>query len=97
MEYQPLYDRILIEPVQDDGTKGKIIIPDSTKEKPIEGTVIMAGEGYRSENGSITPLRVKVGDTVVYGKWSGTEVKLNSKDYVVIKESDLLLVKSKKM
>ncbi len=94
MDFKPLYDRILIDPLkQDEKTAGGIIIPDTAKEKPVEGKVIAVGEGYRSDNGSITTLKVKVGDNVVYGKWSGTEIKLDNKDYIIIKESDVLGIK----
>lgn len=94
MKYQPLYDRVLVEPIQNDEVHGKILIPDTAKEKPTEGIVVMVGGGYRNDKGDITPLKVKKGDTIVYTKWAGTEIKLESKDYVVIKESDILLVKS---
>ncbi|KJV56012.1 chaperonin 10 Kd subunit [Orientia chuto str. Dubai] len=93
MKYQPLYDRVLVEPVQSDGAHGKILIPDTAKEKPTEGIVVMVGEGNKNDKGDVIPLKVKNGDTIVYTKWAGTEIKLDGKDYVVIKESDILLVK----
>jgi chaperonin GroES len=91
MEFRPLHDRVLIEPLEaEEKTAGGIIIPDTAKEKPMEGKVIAAGSGARAEDGSITPMDVKVGDRVLYGKWSGTEVKIDGKDYVIMKESDIM-------
>lgn len=87
---KPLYDRLLVEPIEEEEkTSGGIIIPDTAKEKPVKGKVIAVGDGYRSENGDIKPLKVKVGDVVLYGKWSGTEVEVNKKKLVVMKESDV--------
>jgi chaperonin GroES len=91
MEFRPLHDRVLIEPLEaEEKTAGGIIIPDTAKEKPMEGKVIAAGSGARAEDGSITPMDVKKGDRVLYGKWSGTEVKIDGKDYVIMKESDIM-------
>jgi len=90
MAIKPLHDRVVIKPLdQETTTKGGIIIPDTAKEKPIEGKVIAAGPGSRDANGKRQPLGVKVGDKVLYGKWSGTEVKVDGEDVVVMKESDL--------
>ena len=91
MKFRPLHDRILVRRV-DEETKsaGGIIIPDTAKEKPIQGEVISAGAGARDENGKLIPLDVKTGDRVLFGKWSGTEVKINGEDLVIMKESDVL-------
>jgi chaperonin GroES len=90
MAIKPLHDRVVIKPLdQETKTKGGIIIPDTAKEKPQEGKVIAAGPGARDANGKRQPLGVKVGDKVLYGKWSGTEVKVDGQDVVVMKESDL--------
>jgi chaperonin GroES len=89
----PLYERVVVEPIeQDEKTEGGIIIPDTAKDKPVRGKIIAVGEGYRMEDGKLHPLKVKPGDTVLYGKWGGTEVKVGGKDLVVIKESELLCV-----
>ena len=91
MSFRPLHDRVLIQPVeQDTKTKGGIIIPDTAKEKPVEGKVIAAGPGTRDENGKLRPLDVKVGDKVLYGKWSGTEIKVDGEDLLIVKESDIM-------
>jgi chaperonin GroES len=91
MKLKPLYDRVLIEPTTaETKSKGGIIIPDTAQEKPQQGKVIAAGKGARLEDGRLQPLDVKVGDTVMYGKWSGTEVKLGGVDYVILKESDIM-------
>lgn len=91
MKFQPLHDRVAIMPMaQEDKTSGGIIIPDNAKEKPIKGEVIAVGKGIRGKDGSIIPLEVKVGDKVLYGKWGGTEVKLDGKEFVVMKESDIM-------
>ena len=91
MKLKPLYDRVLIEPTTaETKTKGGIIIPDTAQEKPQQGKVVAAGKGARLEDGRLQPLDVKVGDVVMYGKWSGTEVKLGGIDYVILKESDIM-------
>jgi chaperonin GroES len=89
-KFRPLGDRILVEPIASETkTKGGIIIPDTAGEKPTRGKVIAAGPGARAEDGRLMKLDVKVGDVVLYGKWSGTEVKLDGKDLVIMKESDI--------
>ncbi|MDR0552470.1 MAG: co-chaperone GroES [Holosporales bacterium] len=92
MNFKPLYDKVLIERLESEGkTAGGIIIPDTAKEKPIEGTVVSIGTGSRCEKtGEIVPLAVKPGDRVLFGKWSGTEIKIDDKDYLVMKESDIM-------
>ena len=91
MNFKPLYDRVLVERLEsDEKTSGGIIIPDTAKEKPMEGLVIAVGNGTRSEQGEIVPLQVKPGDKVLFGKWSGNEIKLDGKDYLVMKESDIM-------
>jgi chaperonin GroES len=91
MRFQPLHDRILLEPsTAETKSKGGIIIPDTAQEKPQEGKVVAAGKGARLEDGRLQPLDVKIGDRVLYGKWSGTEVKIDGKDYVILKESDVM-------
>jgi len=91
MKFRPLQDRVLIRRLdQEEKTAGGIIIPDTAKEKPMEGEVIAVGPGARSEDGTLHPLDVKVGDRVLFGKWSGTEVKVDGEDVVIMKESDIL-------
>ena len=91
MAFRPLGDRVLIKRVEEEEkTKGGIIIPDTAKEKPQEGEVIAVGPGARDENGKLQPLDVKKGDRILFGKWSGTEVKLNGEDLLIMKESDIL-------
>ncbi len=91
MAFRPLGDRVLVKRVEEEEkTRGGIIIPDTAKEKPQEGEVIAVGPGARDENGKIQPLDVKVGDRILFGKWSGTEVKLNAQDLLIMKESDIL-------
>ena len=91
MSFRPLHDRVLIRRIdQDEKTKGGIIIPDTAKEKPQEGEVVAVGPGLRDEAGKLQPLDVKAGDRVLFGKWSGTEIKLEGTDYVVLKESDII-------
>ena len=91
MKFRPLHDRVLIEVLDsDEKTAGGIIIPDSAKEKPQEGKVVAVGSGAKSEDGKIVPMDVKVGDVVLFGKWSGTEVKMNGEDYLIMKESDIM-------
>ncbi len=91
MNFRPLHDRVLVRRVEaEEKTAGGIIIPDTAKEKPQEGEVVAAGTGARAENGTITPLDVKAGDKILFGKWSGTEVKVNGEDLLIMKESDIL-------
>jgi chaperonin GroES len=91
MKFRPLQDRVLIRRIEEEEkTKGGIIIPDTAKEKPMEGEVIAAGPGSRDDDGKLHPLDVKVGDRVLFGKWSGTEIKIDGEDYVVAKESDIM-------
>jgi chaperonin GroES len=91
MAFRPLGDRVLVKRVEEEEkTKGGIIIPDTAKEKPQEGKVIATGPGARDESGKIHPLDVKAGDTILFGKWSGTEVKLDGQDLLIMKESDIL-------
>jgi chaperonin GroES len=91
MKFRPLQDRVLIRSVeQDKKTAGGILIPDTAKEKPTEGEVIAVGPGARSEDGKVHPLDVKVGDRVLFGKWSGTEIKVDGEDLVIMKESDIM-------
>ncbi|QNT78530.1 co-chaperone GroES [Entomobacter blattae] len=90
-KFRPLHDRVLVRRLDsEEKTAGGIIIPDTAKEKPMEGKVIAVGSGARSEEGKVTPLDVKAGDTVLFGKWSGTEVKINGEDLLIMKESDIL-------
>lgn len=91
MAFRPLHDRVLVRRVEaEEKTAGGIIIPDTAKEKPQEGEVIAVGTGARSENGTVTPLEVKAGDRILFGKWSGTEVKVDGEDLLIMKESDIL-------
>jgi chaperonin GroES len=91
MAFRPLHDRVLVRRVEAEAkTAGGIIIPDSAKEKPQEGEVVSVGTGTRADNGTITPLEVKAGDRILFGKWSGTEVKLNGEDLLIMKESDIM-------
>ena len=91
MKFRPLHDRVLIEVLDsEEKTAGGIIIPDTAKEKPQEGKVVAIGSGARTEDGKIIPMDVKVGDLVLFGKWSGTEVKMNGEDYLIMKESDIM-------
>ena len=91
MKFKPLQDRVLIRRLeQDEKTAGGIIIPDTAQEKPMEGEVIAAGSGTRGEDGTLHPLDVKVGDRVLFGKWAGTEVKIDGEDLIIMKESDIL-------
>jgi chaperonin GroES len=88
---RPLHDRVLVEPIEaEEKTKGGIIIPDTAKEKPQQGKVVAAGPGARGEDGKLIKLDVKVGDKILYGKWSGTEVKVDGKDLLIMKESDIM-------
>ena len=91
MAFRPLGDRVLVKRVEEESkTKGGIIIPDTAKEKPQEGEVVSVGPGARDETGKIVPLDVKEGDRILFGKWSGTEVKLNGEDLLIMKESDIM-------
>ena len=91
MNLKPLHDRVLVERVeQEDRTKGGIIIPDTAQEKPMEGKVISVGGGARNENGQVVALDVKKGDRILFGKWSGTEVKIDGKELLMMKESDIM-------
>ena len=91
MTFRPLHDRVLVRRVEaEEKTAGGIIIPDTAKEKPQEGEVISVGSGARNEQGEITPLEVKAGDRILFGKWSGTEVRVNGEDLLIMKESDIL-------
>jgi len=91
MQFRPLHDRVLVRRIeQNEKTAGGIIIPDTAKEKPQEGEVIAVGAGIRDEAGKLQPLDVKAGDRILFGKWSGTEVKLDGQDLLIMKESDIL-------
>jgi len=91
MAFRPLHDRILVRRVEsEETTKGGIIIPDTAKEKPQEGEVIAVGEGAKNDNGEKQPLDVKAGDKVLFGKWAGTEVKIDDEDLLIMRESDVL-------
>jgi len=91
MKFRPLHDRVVIRRIEEEEkTKGGIIIPDTAKEKPQEGEVIAAGPGARDESGKLVPLDVKGGDRVLFGKWSGTEVKIDGEDLLIMKESDVM-------
>ena len=91
MKIKPLHDRVLVRRIeQDQKTAGGIIIPDTAQEKPQEGEVVAAGSGARSEDGRITPLGVKAGDRILFGKWSGTEVKVEGEELLIMKESDIM-------
>ena len=91
MKFRPLHDRVLIEVLDgEEKTSGGIIIPDTAKEKPQEGKVVAIGSGTRTEDGKVLPMDVNVGDKVLFGKWSGTEVKIDGKEYSIMKESDIM-------
>ena len=91
MGFRPLQDRVLIRRVEPEAkTAGGILIPDTAQEKPMEGEVVAVGPGARSEDGTLHPLDVKTGDRVLFGKWSGTEVKLDGEDLMIMKESDIM-------
>jgi chaperonin GroES len=91
MSFRPLHDRVLVRRIEaQEKTAGGIIIPDTAKEKPQEGEVVAAGTGTRGEDGKVTPLDVKAGDRILFGKWSGSEVKLNDEELLIMKESDIL-------
>jgi chaperonin GroES len=91
MSFRPLHDRVLIRRVEnEEKTKGGILIPDTAQEKPMEGEIIAVGPGARGEDGKVQPLDVKAGDRVLFGKWSGTEIKLEGEELIIMKESDLM-------
>ncbi len=91
MSFRPLHDRVLVRRVEaEEKTAGGIIIPDSAKEKPAEGEIVAVGSGSRSDDGKVTPLDVKAGDRVLFGKWSGTEVTVDGEELLIMKESDIL-------
>jgi chaperonin GroES len=91
MKFRPLHDRLLVRRVSaEDKTKGGIIIPDTAQEKPMEGEVIAVGEGSRNDNGKLVPPDVKPGERVLFGKWSGTEIKIDGEDLLILKESDVM-------
>ena len=91
MSFRPLHDRVLVRRVEaEEKTAGGIIIPDTAKEKPQQGKIIAVGPGGRDENGKLIPMDVKAGDHVLFGKWSGTEVKIDGHDYLIMKESDIM-------
>ena len=90
-QFRPLHDRVLVRRIEaEEKTAGGIIIPDTAKEKPQEGEVVAVGPGARDDNGKLQPLDVKAGDRILFGKWSGTEVKIDGKDLLIMKESDVL-------
>jgi chaperonin GroES len=91
MKFRPLHDRVVVRRVDaEEKTKGGIIIPDTAKEKPQEGEIVAAGPGARDESGKLVPLDVKAGDRILFGKWSGTEVKIDGEDLIIMKESDVM-------
>jgi len=91
MKFRPLHDRVVVRPVEEDAkTKGGIIIPDTAKEKPMQGEVIAVGPGGRDESGKLIPIELRPGDLVLFGKWSGTDVKLDGEELLIVKESDVL-------
>jgi len=91
MKFRPLHDRVLVKRLDsEDKTKGGIIIPDTAKEKPMEGKVVSVGSGVRGEDGKLVPLDVKKGDKIIFGKWSGTEVKIDGDELLIMKESDIM-------
>ena len=91
MKFRPLHDRVLVRRVaQEEKTSGGIIIPDTAQEKPMEGEIIAVGPGARDEKGTLVPLDVKKGDRILFGKWSGTEIKLDGEDLLIMKESDIM-------
>ncbi len=91
MKFRPLHDRVLVRRLEEDEkTVGGIIIPDTAKEKPMEGKVVAVGPGARDDKGELSPLDVKAGDRILFGKWSGSEVKINGEELVIMKESDIM-------
>lgn len=97
MNFRPLHDRVLVKRIEaEEKTAGGIIIPDTAKEKPMEGEVVAVGSGTRNETGTLLPLDVKAGDRILFGKWSGTEIRIDGSDYIVMKESDIMGIMSRK-
>jgi chaperonin GroES len=91
MKFRPLHDRVVVKRVaEEEKTKGGIIIPDTAKEKPMEGEIVAVGPGARDESGKLVALDVKAGDRILFGKWSGTEIKLDGVEYLIMKESDIM-------
>jgi chaperonin GroES len=91
MKFRPLHDRVVVRRIEaEEKTKGGIIIPDTAKEKPQEGEVVAVGPGARDETGKVVPLDVKAGDRVLFGKWSGSEVRIDGEDFLIMKESDIM-------
>ena len=91
MKFRPLHDRVVVRRIdEEEKSAGGIIIPDTAKEKPSEGKIVAVGSGARNENGEITPMDVKAGDLVLFGKWSGTEIKVDGEDLLIMKESDVM-------
>ncbi len=91
MKFRPLHDRVVVRRITaEEKTAGGIIIPDTAKEKPMEGEVVAVGPGARDESGKLVPLDVKAGDRILFGKWSGTEIKLDGVEYLIMKESDIM-------
>ncbi len=91
MQIKPLHDRVLVEPLDaEEKTAGGIIIPDTAKEKPMEGKIVAVGNGSKNDEGKVAPLDVQKGDRILYGKWSGTEVKVDGDDFLIMKESDIM-------
>ncbi|WP_424928062.1 co-chaperone GroES [Amaricoccus tamworthensis] len=91
MQFTPLHDRVLVRRIEsEETTKGGLIIPDSAKEKPSEGEIVAVGEGARKDSGELIAMSVKAGDRILFGKWSGTEVKIDGEDLLIMKESDIL-------
>ena len=91
MKFRPLHDRVMIRRIDPEGkTSGGIIIPDTAQEKPMEGEIVAAGPGKRDEKGKVVPLDVKAGDRILFGKWSGTEIKLDGEDLLIMSESDIM-------
>jgi chaperonin GroES len=96
MKFRPLHDRVVVRRLEsEEKTKGGIIIPDSAKEKPQEGEIVAVGSGARDESGKLVPLDVKAGDRILFGKWSGTEVKIDGQELLIMKESDIMGVIAK--
>ena len=91
MKFRPLHDRVVVRRIdEEEKSAGGIIIPDTAKEKPSQGKIVAVGSGARNENGEITPLDVRVGDTILFGKWSGTEIKIDGEDLMIMNESDIM-------